>query len=164
MKRRTATDKLLTHDRHVLQICPFLEWRNTASNRKCVSCHEHQCSRMRAVGLDLHGTPLPENERPECSAKTGSGSLCKIRVMPGKQRCRSHGGLSTGPKTIAGRERIRSAQKRRWAKHKPENAGDDRVVIKAPLAETTDAVEANELEIKRRKRWRRTRRGSPMAL
>jgi hypothetical protein len=29
-----------------------------------------------------------------------------MRVVPGKRRCRFHGGLSTGPKTKAGRARI----------------------------------------------------------
>ncbi len=37
-----------------------------------------------------------------------------MRVEPGKRRCRFHGGLSTGPKTDAGRARIAEAQRRRW--------------------------------------------------
>ena len=31
-------------------------------------------------------------------------------------RCRLHGGLSTGPKTPEGRARIAEAQRRRWAR------------------------------------------------
>lgn len=38
--------------------------------------------------------------------------------MTGKRRCRFHGGLSTGPKTQEGRERIAAAQRRRWRKMK----------------------------------------------
>jgi hypothetical protein len=37
-----------------------------------------------------------------------------MRVEFSKARCRLHGGLSTGPKTKAGRERIAEAQRRRW--------------------------------------------------
>jgi hypothetical protein len=36
-----------------------------------------------------------------------------VRVEPGKARCHYHGGLSTGPKTEAGRNRIAAAQRRR---------------------------------------------------
>jgi hypothetical protein len=38
-----------------------------------------------------------------------------VRVEPGKRRCRFHGGLSTGPKTTAGRAKIAEAQRRRWS-------------------------------------------------
>jgi ABC transporter substrate binding protein len=37
-----------------------------------------------------------------------------MRVVPAKRRCRFHGGMSTGPKTEAGRARIAEAQRRRW--------------------------------------------------
>ena len=37
-----------------------------------------------------------------------------VRVEFGKARCCFHGGLSTGPKTQAGRARIAEAQRRRW--------------------------------------------------
>ncbi len=37
-----------------------------------------------------------------------------VRIEFGKARCRFHGGLSTGPKTAAGRARIAEAQRRRW--------------------------------------------------
>jgi hypothetical protein len=42
------------------------------------------------------------------------GGTCRVRVEFGKARCRFHGGLSTGPKTEAGRARIAEAQRRRW--------------------------------------------------
>jgi hypothetical protein len=43
-----------------------------------------------------------------CGAKTRRGTLCQCRAMP-NGRCRLHGGLSTGPKTEKGIERIRAA-------------------------------------------------------
>jgi hypothetical protein len=54
------------------------------------------------------------NDRPRCGAKTRAGGTCLVRVELGKARCRFHGGLSTGPKTKAGRARIAEAQRRRW--------------------------------------------------
>ena len=44
-----------------------------------------------------------------CGAKTRSGVPCAKFPMEGKRRCRLHGGLSTGPKTAAGREAISAA-------------------------------------------------------
>jgi hypothetical protein len=38
------------------------------------------------------------------------------RPMPGKRRCKFHGGASTGPKTSEGRATISAAQRVRWAK------------------------------------------------
>lgn len=43
-----------------------------------------------------------------CAAKTRRGTRCRCRAMA-NGRCRLHGGLSTGPKTAAGIERIRRA-------------------------------------------------------
>jgi hypothetical protein len=45
---------------------------------------------------------------PHCGARTRRGTLCKTRAMV-NGRCRLHGGLSTGPRTAAGIERIRLA-------------------------------------------------------
>ena len=56
-----------------------------------------------------------------CGAKNRKGNACKLWSVIGKKRCRFHGGLSTGPKTQAGRDRIREAQLKRWAIHKNKN-------------------------------------------
>ncbi|WP_188907097.1 HGGxSTG domain-containing protein [Aureimonas endophytica] len=60
-----------------------------------------------------------KKDRPLCGAKTRAGGSCAMRTEPGKKRCRLHGGLSTGPKTPEGIERIRQAQLRRWAWRRP---------------------------------------------
>jgi hypothetical protein len=49
-------------------------------------------------------------ERSRCDAKTRSGAPCAKHPIKGKRRCRLHGGLSTGPKTVAGKARIAAAQ------------------------------------------------------
>lgn len=43
-----------------------------------------------------------------------SFGLCRARVTPGRERCRRHGGYSTGVKTIEGRAR-QIAGARAWA-------------------------------------------------
>lgn len=53
--------------------------------------------------------------RQKCGAMTRKGTPCRCKPLPGKRRCKFHGGLSTGPKTSEGRERIAEAQRRRWA-------------------------------------------------
>lgn len=52
--------------------------------------------------------------RRQCGARTRVGRPCRAPARD-NGRCRMHGGLSTGPKTPEGRERIRQAQFRRWA-------------------------------------------------
>ena len=46
---------------------------------------------------------------PRCGAKTRRGTPCQCPAMA-NGHCRLHGGLSTGPKTARGIERIRRAQ------------------------------------------------------
>lgn len=48
-------------------------------------------------------------DRPLCGARTRAGGACAAKVVPGKRRCRLHGGLSTGPKTPEGRARALAA-------------------------------------------------------
>jgi hypothetical protein len=59
-------------------------------------------------------TPRPGNPNlaraPRCGARTRCGCPCQAPAIRGKQRCRMHGGRSTGPRTAAGRARIRAAR------------------------------------------------------
>ena len=47
---------------------------------------------------------------PRCGAKTRRGTPCQCPGMRTNGRCRVHGGLSTGPKTPEGLERIRQSR------------------------------------------------------
>lgn len=58
-----------------------------------------------------------------CGARTRKGTQCKAKALPGKKRCRFHGGLSTGPKTPEGRERVAQVQRERWKKWR-QSRGD----------------------------------------
>jgi hypothetical protein len=55
-----------------------------------------------------------------CCARTRKGLPCVRRVVPGRNRCPSHGGLSTGPTTEAGKTRIAAAQRARWQRWRQE--------------------------------------------
>lgn len=55
-----------------------------------------------------------------CGARTRKGRPCRAQSEAGKLRCRFHGGMSTGPRTEAGRKRISEAQKRRWATYREQ--------------------------------------------
>ena len=55
----------------------------------------------------------PKALRPCCGAKTRKGGACQARAAEGKERCRLHGGLSTGAKTAEGRARICESNRRR---------------------------------------------------
>ena len=44
-----------------------------------------------------------------CQAKTRKGTACQKPPLKGKQRCRLHGGASTGPRTEQGKARIAQA-------------------------------------------------------
>jgi hypothetical protein len=56
-----------------------------------------------------------------------------VRVEFGKARCRFHGGLSTGPKTKAGRARIAEAQRRRWRLYRETQRDPQRAEVQPSL-------------------------------
>ena len=76
---------------------------------------EAGCMAMAACG-PAGGDTSEQVRRPTCGAKNREGRPCANKAMLGKRRCRFHGGLSTGPRTVEGRARIAAAQRRRWAK------------------------------------------------
>jgi len=58
---------------------------------------------------------IPKQLLPECGARCRDGHACRARVVFGKARCRMHGGVSTGPRTAAGKARIAESNRRRAA-------------------------------------------------
>jgi hypothetical protein len=57
-------------------------------------------------------------QKRHCGATTRRGTACQCKAIEtkgGAWRCRLHGGLSTGPTTPEGRERIATAARQRWA-------------------------------------------------
>lgn len=70
--------------------------------------------------IDAREAAKAARHREPCGAKTRKGHPCRLLSEPGKRRCKFHGGMSTGPKTKEGRERIAAAQRLRWQKHRGE--------------------------------------------
>src|SRR5262249_19589231 len=63
---------------------------------------------------------LPRHLRPRCTARRRDGRPCQAKVAwdtahdrAYNTKCRVHGGLSTGPRTPAGRQRIAESNRRR---------------------------------------------------
>ena len=96
--------------------CPAEAHKHPDYRFSCSRCIGRICERRAEIGLDDDGAPLRPKDRPRCGAKTRRGTACRARVVPGKRRCRFHGGASTGPKTPAGKARIAEAQRKRWAR------------------------------------------------
>ena len=62
-----------------------------------------------AAGPLRHGNPRGNpNAAPRCGARTRAAAPCRSPAMP-NGRCRMHGGTSTGPRTLAGLNRLRAA-------------------------------------------------------
>lgn len=60
-------------------------------------------------------------ERPICGARCRDGHPCKRMTITDKTRCHCHGGLSTGPRSAAGRAAIAESNRRRTGeKRKPK--------------------------------------------
>jgi len=47
-----------------------------------------------------------------CGAKTRAGGACQNPAIGGRNRCKLHGGKSTGPTTVKGQEKVRMASLR----------------------------------------------------
>jgi hypothetical protein len=94
--------------------CEFTQIRPARLVLSCFECGTDQCKKLYLLGLDNCGNDLPFLRRPRCCADTRQGKPCGNRVVPGKRKCRMHGGLSTGPKTAEGKKRIAEAQRAKW--------------------------------------------------
>jgi hypothetical protein len=50
-----------------------------------------------------NGNPVGDpSSAPRCGARTRRGTACQCPAIRGRRRCRLHGGLSTGPRTLKG--------------------------------------------------------------
>ena len=56
------------------------------------------------LGQGFECSALPEDA---CGARTRAGTPCKLKSIYWNGRCKFHGGLSTGPKSDAGKEQAR---------------------------------------------------------
>lgn len=64
--------------------------------------------------------------KKQCGAHARStGALCKAKALP-NGRCKLHGGMSTGPKTLEGRQAIGAATKLRMSNGQLQKAMEGR--------------------------------------
>ena len=77
---------------------------------------------------------VSSRQKRECGARTRKGTPCRAKAFA-NGRCKFHGGLSTGPRTAEGRERIRQAQLRRWARWR---VARDKVTMPFSTGSVTD--------------------------
>jgi hypothetical protein len=97
---------------------------NCTSTRRRARAHHGVLRISRTRKRKFSVTPeLPvAARRPiHCAAETRTGRPCARKAMD-NGRCRNHGGMSSGPKTDAGRMRIADAQKRRWDRWRSQRA------------------------------------------
>lgn len=75
---------------------------------------------IEAVLERLGEPPKGFRRKFRCDAHARStGKPCRAHALA-NGRCKLHGGMSTGPRTVEGRERIAAAQRKRWEKHRAE--------------------------------------------
>jgi hypothetical protein len=105
-------------------------WRRDqvlADNELAGQCNQVEASTAAARRLVLKRlekltTRANNHAAAECSAKAKStGRPCRRLAMPGKKRCRLHGGLG-GRQTDEGRARIAAYQRQRWARWRQARA------------------------------------------
>ena len=69
-----------------------------------------KCNGQRTLGLETRFGANWPGER--CGAKTRQGTSCQKPALKGRTRCQLHGGMSTGPNTAEGRQRVSKANLR----------------------------------------------------
>jgi len=77
---------------------------------------------QRTFGLGTRFGPDWPGQR--CGAKTRRGTHCLKPALKGRKRCQLHGGRSTGPKTIEGRQRVSEAHLKHGRRTNAQIAAD----------------------------------------
>lgn len=139
---RISSDNWARYCRAGYFICPASRGDHACSEKSCTV--GLQCRQMHAIGLLGTGEIISKKDRVRCGAKTRAGGACKMAVLPGKRRCRLHGGLSTGPKSPEGKERVAAAQRKRWADRRERIERATAAHRLADPIQTTIAVPAAE--------------------
>lgn len=94
--------------------------------------------KIKIKGLRNNNPRGNPNTAPRCGAKTRKGTLCLAPAMKGKQRCRMHGGKSTGARTEEGKKRVKKANFKHG--HYTAEAEETRRVLRRVLREGRELV------------------------
>lgn len=91
---------------------------NDALRRKWISYWRDRYTALDAGRMDY--PPIPEDLHDLCcGARTRAGTPCKLKGLYRSGRCKLHGGLSTGPKSDAGKAQSSQNAKRMEVKNEP---------------------------------------------
>jgi hypothetical protein len=106
-QRRWREARLRDEEIWIAKQMARLDAKRKAKAAKCATQSE------RPLGPKLTG-----RSRKLCGARTRSrnGAPCQCKVVPGRTRCRFHGGLSTGPRTPEGKARCAEGVRRHFAR------------------------------------------------
>lgn len=120
----THQDQLRRQWRAHFELCQRVHRENEARNDRFFAAAN--ASRYRPHEGDLPLPPFPAELRGlPCGAKTRLGTECKRTDLALNGRCKFHGGLSTGPKSAAGRERAKANLAMRWPSEPHERTAFD---------------------------------------
>ena len=123
MRQPRISDNFTDRDAIILYLW-VLRLNAISDHHKLVEeCRENRTPRW-TKGLDgkpkYVGWNQAKRDRPKCGAKTRKGTPCKAPAVPGKKRCRMHGGASTGPRTAKGLKRSLAAANAGWQRWNAE--------------------------------------------
>ncbi|MCO4875772.1 HGGxSTG domain-containing protein [Paraburkholderia caribensis] len=95
----------------------YAECDGVRVERGAIERAEHKWQMANFVHVFLRSGSVPQFQLPDypafpdecsgmtCGAKTRAGTPCKLTSIFANGRCKLHGGMSTGPRTDAGRKR-----------------------------------------------------------
>ena len=81
-----------------------------------------------------------------CGARTRSGGACQNSALPGKRRCKFHGGASTGARSEDGKARQRQGRDRYYARLRGQQGGAPRATIHARPGVASPSAAADPVE------------------
>ncbi len=111
-------------DRYVEERLRAFEVRISERNRiKALRDGQTQRLKDERRALIEERARLRARRNQPCGAMTRAGAPCRRKGLGQGGRCANHGGLSTGPKTQAGRLRIAEAQRQRWQRWRQRREG-----------------------------------------
>lgn len=101
---------------HALGEDPLRHFRTSTRAREYGVLQPTEWERRQLAAHEARIAAQNARRRVPCGAKTRKGQPCRNLSEPGRRRCKFHGGMSSGPRTEAGKARISLAQKKRWSK------------------------------------------------
>ena len=103
-------EKMAEHDARVQQRERAISFRQKV--REAERIHRERSAEARRLAREARNKP--------CGAMTRAGHPCRRKGLGKGGRCSNHGGMSTGPRTEEGRQRLREAVRARWARQRAE--------------------------------------------